>query len=71
MDALFDPTWFKDLSVDVVEETPSEKGRTPEKSVNDLLSKYQLEIGTLQDIESKLTMTPDTVPVFCDRFHTR
>ena len=69
MDAFFGPTWFKDLRVDAVDETPPEKGPTPEKSVNDLLSKYQdvftNELGTLRDIKSKLTVKPDTVPVFC------
>ena len=41
MDAFFCPTWFKDIRVDAVDEAPPEKGPTPEKSVNDLLSKYQ------------------------------
>ena len=69
MYALFGPTWFKDLHVDAVDETLPQKGPTPEKSVNDLLSKYQdvftNELGTLRDIKSKLTLKPDTVPVFC------
>ena len=69
MDAFFGHTWFKDLRVDAVDETPPEKGPTPEKSLNDLLSKYQdvftNELGTLRDIKSKLTVKPDTIPVFC------
>ena len=69
MDALFGPTWFKDLRVDAVDATPPEKSLIPEASVNDLLSKYQdvftNELRTLRDIKSKLTVKPDTVPVFC------
>ena len=69
MDALFGPIWFKDFRVDAVDETPPEKGPTPEKSVYDLLSKYQNvftnELGTLRDIKSKLTVKLDTEPVFC------